>query len=84
MIRKVTRLGLQCQTQVKVGPCLLETFASIQAGAELGHAQLKLVFGFTSVYLYYIDELEILLARLTPTSICHLAQVEHKGLLVSS
>ena len=30
-----------------------------QAGAELGQAQLKLGFGFTSVYLYQIDKLEI-------------------------
>ena len=42
-----------------------------QAGAELGQAQLKLGFGFTSVYLSQIDELEILLARLTQTTICH-------------
>ena len=31
-----------------------------QAGAELGKAQLKLGFGFTSVYFYQIGELEIL------------------------
>ena len=30
-----------------------------QAGAELGQAQLKLGFGFTSVYLYQIDKLGI-------------------------
>ena len=42
-----------------------------QAGAELGQAQLKQRFGFTSVHLYQIDELEILLARWTPTTICH-------------
>ena len=30
-----------------------------QTGAELGHAQLMLGFGFTSVHLYQIDELEI-------------------------
>ena len=47
-----------------------------QAGVELGKAQIKHGFGFTSVYLYKIDELQISLARLTLTTICHLAQVE--------
>ena len=37
-----------------------------QAGAELGQARLKVDMGFTSVYLYKINEQEILLARLTP------------------
>ena len=47
-----------------------------QAGAELGQAQLKLGFGFTSIFLYQIDELEISLANLTSTPTCHWAQVE--------
>ena len=47
-----------------------------QAGADLGQAQLKLWFGFTSIYFYQIDELHILLARLTPTAIFHWTQVE--------
>ena len=55
-----------------------------QAGAELGRAQLKLGFGYTSVYLYQIDELEISLAILAPTTICHWAQVQHMELLVIS
>ena len=41
-----------------------------QAGAELGQAKLKMGFGFTSFYLYKIDELEILLAWLAPTTVC--------------
>ena len=44
--------------------------------AELGQAQLKYGFDFPPVYLYQIDELEILLARLTPTTTCPWAQVE--------
>ena len=42
------------------------TINSEQAGDELGQAKLKLGFGLTSV-----DEQEILLAKLTPTIICH-------------
>ena len=41
------------------------------AGAELGQAQIKLEFGFTSVSLYQIDELETLLVKLAPTTNCH-------------
>ena len=43
---------------------------SKQAGAELGKAQIKYGFGFTSVYLYQIDEIS--LARLTPTTTCQI------------
>ena len=80
-----------CQAQPKSKFCLAElalksdsnlhnnnnNWGSIkQAGTELGQYQFKLVFGSTSDYLYQIYELEILLARLTLTTICHLAQVE--------
>ena len=40
-----------------------------QAGAELGQAQLKLGFNFTLVDLYFIEEQEILLTRLTSNSL---------------
>ena len=36
-----------------------------QAGAVLGQAQLKLGLYFTSINLHWIDEQDILLARLT-------------------
>ena len=43
--------------------CLKNVLIKKQAGAELGLAQPKLDLVFTSVYLYQIDEQEILLAR---------------------
>ena len=46
-----------------------------QAEAKMTQAQLKLDLAFTSVYLYQINEQEILLAGLTPTTY-HWAQVE--------
>ena len=54
-----------------VSACLAVLFAEIfveQAGAELGQAQIKLGLGFTSINLHYINNQEMLLARLTATN----------------